>query len=317
MPRKFPNLLRKFGNVVVIFALILVFSLLNPAFLSVYNFMNIIRQIAMMGIVSVGFTFVLIGGGLDLSVSSQIAFMNICVAAMMANWNVNPVIAVLIGICLTTLIGLFNGYVISKTGIPPLIATLAMQTVLRGASYIISNGYPIYGIPDGIKYFGQGYIFKIIPFPGLIFLIAIVFGVIVLNKTYLGRHFYALGSNAEATRLAGINIHFTRTISYTILGFLTGVAGLIMLGRVGSGQPNIATNFEMNVLTACVIGGVSINGGRGTIAGTILGVIIIGILNNGMSLAGANEYWQMVITGTALFAVVIFDSLNHAKGRKS
>lgn len=317
MPRKFPNLLRKFGNVVVIFALILVFSLLNPAFLSVYNFMNIIRQIAMMGIVSVGFTFVLIGGGLDLSVSSQIAFMNICVAAMMANWNVNPVIAVLIGICLTTLIGLFNGYVISKTGIPPLIATLAMQTVLRGASYIISNGYPIYGIPDGIKYFGQGYIFKIIPFPGLIFLIAIVFGVIVLNKTYLGRHFYALGSNAEATRLAGINIHFTRTISYTILGFLTGVAGLIMLGRVGSGQPNIATNFEMNVLTACVIGGVSINGGRGTIAGTILGVIIIGILNNGMSLAGANEYWQMVITGTVLFAVVIFDSLNHAKGRKS
>ncbi len=310
---KFSAFFKKFGNVFIIIALIVVFSMLNSAFLSFYNFMNIVRQIAMMGIVSVGFTFVLIGGGLDLSVSSQIAFMNIMVAAMIENWGFNPVISVVIGIFLTTCIGAFNGIVISKTGIPPLIATLAMQTVLRGAAYIISHGYPIYGIPEWIKFVGQGYLYEVIPFPGIILLVTIIAGTILLNKTYLGRHFYALGSNAEATRLCGINVHLTRTASYTILGFLTGVAGLIMLGRVGSGQPNIASSFEMNVLTACVIGGVSINGGKGSVLGAILGAVIIGILNNGMSIAGANEYWQMVITGTVLFSVVIIDSLSHIK----
>ena len=313
MSHKFSTFIKKYGNVFVIIALIIIFTLLNPVFLSVYNFMNIVRQIAMVGIISVGFTFVLIGGGLDLSVGAQIAFMNVCVATMITNWGFSPIISVVVGLLLTTLIGLFNGYVISKTSSPPLIATLAMQTILRGAGYLISGGYPIYGIPDGIKYLGQGYLFGVIPVPGLILIVIVLLGAFLLNKTYLGRHFYALGSNAEATRLAGINIHLTRTVTYAMLGLLTGLAGLIMLGRVGSAQPNIATNYEMNALTACVIGGVSINGGKGTVFGALLGAIVIGILNNGMSLAGANEYWQMVITGAVLLTVVLFDSLNHAK----
>ena len=313
MSHKFSTFIKKYGNVFVIIALIIIFTLLNPVFLSVYNFMNIVRQIAMVGIISVGFTFVLIGGGLDLSVGAQIAFMNVCVATMITNWGFSPIISVVVGLLLTTLIGLFNGYVISKTSIPPLIATLAMQTILRGAGYLISGGYPIYGIPDGIKYLGQGYLFGVIPVPGLILIVIVLLGAFLLNKTYLCRHFYALGSNAEATRLAGINIHLTRTVTYAMLGLLTGLAGLIMLGRVGSAQPNIATNYEMNALTACVIGGVSINGGKGTVFGALLGAIVIGILNNGMSLAGANEYWQMVITGAVLLTVVLFDSLNHAK----
>ena len=313
MSHKFSTFIKKYGNVFVIIALIIIFTLLNPVVLSVYNFMNIVRQIAMVGIISVGFTFVLIGGGLDLSVGAQIAFMNVCVATMITNWGFSPIISVVVGLLLTTLIGLFNGYVISKTSIPPLIATLAMQTILRGAGYLISGGYPIYGIPDGIKYLGQGYLFGVIPVPGLILIVIVLLGAFLLNKTYLGRHFYALGSNAEATRLAGINIHLTRTVTYAMLGLLTGLAGLIMLGRVGSAQPNIATNYEMNALTACVIGGVSINGGKGTVFGALLGAIVIGILNNGMSLAGANEYWQMVITGAVLLTVVLFDSLNHAK----
>ena len=313
MSHKFSMFIRKYGNVFVIIALIIIFTLLNPIFLSVYNFMNIVRQIAMVGIISVGFTFVLIGGGLDLSVGAQIAFMNVCVATMITNWGFPPIISVIIGLLLTTLIGFFNGFAISKTSIPPLIATLAMQTILRGAGYLISGGYPIYGIPEGIKYLGQGYLFGVIPVPGLILVVIVLLGVFLLNKTYLGRHFYALGSNAEATRLAGINVHLTRTVTYAILGLLTGLAGLIMLGRVGSAQPNIATNYEMKALTACVIGGVSINGGKGTVFGALLGAIVIGILNNGMSLAGANEYWQMVITGSVLLAVVLFDSLNHAK----
>lgn len=145
----------------------------------------------------------------------------------------------------------------------------------------------------------------------------IVFGVVLLNKTYVGRYIYALGSNTEAARLAGINVHFVRTLTYTLLGFLTGIAGLVMMARVGSGQPNIGEGFEMNVLTAAVLGGVSINGGKGTIFGAIIGAAIIGVLNNGMSIIGANDYWQKVITGIVLFVVIVFDSLNQAKRKAS
>lgn len=305
--------IKQYAIIVVFILLIIVFSILSPAFSTLNNVMNIVRQISMMSIVVVGFTFVLLGGGLDLSIGSQIAIMNVSVAYMIVNWGVNPILAVIIGIAMTTGIGFFNGYMISKTGIPPLIATLAMLTALRGATFLISKGYPIYGIPDYLKFIGQGNLFNIIPIPGLIMAGVIAFGIILLNKTYIGRHFYALGSNTEATRLAGINISFTRTTTYTLLGFLTGIAGLVMLTRVGSGQPNIGEAFEMNVLTAAVLGGVSVNGGKGTIPGAIIGAAIIGVLNNGMSIIGANDYWQKVITGIVLFTVIVFDSMNRNK----
>jgi len=313
---KLVNFVRQYAIIVVLFALVIVFSILSPAFSTLNNAMNIVRQISMMSIVAVGFTFVLIGGGLDLSVGSQIAIMNVSVAFMIVNLGFNPILAVIIGIAMTTGIGWFNGFMITKTGIPPLIATLAMLTTLRGATYLISKGYPIYGIPDYLKVIGQGNIFNVIPIPGVIMVVVIAFGIILLNKTYIGRHFYALGSNTEATRLAGINIHFTRTATYTLLGFLTGIAGLVMLTRVGSGQPNIADGFELMVLTAVVLGGVSVNGGKGNIPGAIIGAAIIGVLNNGMSIIGANDYWQKVITGMVLFAVVVFDSMSRTK-RKS
>lgn len=316
MSLKLSRFFRQYAIIVVLIALIIVFSILSPAFSKINNAMNIIRQISMMSIVAVGFTFVLIGGGLDLSVGSQIAIVNVCVPMMITNIGVHPILAVIIGIAITTAIGFFNGYLITKTGVPPLIATLAMQTALRGLDYILTQGYPIYGIPDYLKVIGQGNIFGIIPVPGVIMVAVIAFGIILLNKTYIGRHFYALGSNTEATRLAGINVHFTRTLSYTLLGFLTGIAGIVMLTRVGSGQPNIATGFEMNVLTACVLGGVSVSGGKGTIPGAIIGSAIIGVLNNGMSIVGANDYWQQVITGIVLLVVVVFDSLSQ-RNRKS
>lgn len=312
MELKLTNFVKQYAIIIVLIALIAVFSILSPAFSTINNAMNIIRQISVMGIVAVGFTFVLIGGGLDLSVGSQIAIMNVSVALMIVEHGVNPILAVIIGIVMTTVIGFFNGYMITKTGIPPLIATLAMMTTLRGVTFIMSKGYPIYGIPDYLKVIGQGNIYKI-PVQGIIMAGIIVLGIILLNKTYIGRHFYALGSNTEATRLAGINIHFTRTTTYTLLGFLTGIAGLVMLTRVGSGQPNIANGFELNVLTAAVLGGVSVNGGKGNIPGAIVGTAIIGVLNNGMSIIGANDYWQKVITGIVLFVVVVFDSISQSK----
>lgn len=313
MTQKITKFIKQYMIIVLFIVLVICFSLMAPAFASFANWMNIIRQISMMSVVTVGFTFVLIGGGLDLSVGSQIAILDICVAGMITNLGVNPILAAVLGVLLTTVIGTFNGFVISKTGIPPLIATLAMQTALRGATFLISGGYPIYGIPDYMKLLGQGNLFGVFPVPGLVMIAAIIFGVVLLNKTYIGRHFYALGSNAEAARLAGINVHFTRVLTYGLLGFLTGIAGVVMLCRTGSGQPNIANAFEMDVLTACVLGGVSVNGGKGNIPGAIIGAAIIGVLNNGMSILGANDYWQQVITGVVLFVVVVFDSFSHNK----
>ncbi|WP_411336759.1 ABC transporter permease [Ruminococcus gauvreauii] len=316
MKRKVSSGFKQYMIFLIFIALIIIFSIISPAFFAVGNAMNIIRQISMMGIVTVGFTFVLIGGGLDLSVGSQIAIMNIIICYLIINMGVNPILALIIGIAFTTLIGTFNGFVISRTGIPPLIATLAMQTALRGAAFVISNGYPMYGIPDYLKTIGQGNLFGFFPIPGLIMIAVIVFGIVLLNKTYIGRHFYALGSNEEALRLTGVNTHFTRVLTYALLGFLTGIAGIVMLCRTGSGQPNIANSFEMDVLTAAVLGGVSVNGGKGSIAGAIIGAAIIGVLNNGMSIMGANDYWQQIIKGIVLLAVVVFDSFGRS-GKKA
>jgi ribose transport system permease protein len=317
MTEKLSAFFKRYAILAATAALVIIFSILSPTFLKLNNAMNIVRQISMLGIVVVGFTFVLIGGGLDLSVGSQIAIMDVSVAMLIVNAGVNPILAALLGILLTTAIGFFNGYVISRTDIPPLIGTLAMLTALRGATFILSKGYPIYGIPDYLKVLGQGNFFGVIPVPGVIMAVIILCGSLLLNKTYIGRHFYALGSNAEATRLAGIDIRFTRTLTYTLLGFLTGIAALVMLCRTGSAQPNIADGFEMNVLTACVLGGVSVNGGKGNISGAIIGAVTIGILNNGMSIIGANDYWQKVITGIVLLVVVVFDSLSRTKGKPS
>ena len=315
MKSKLPGLMKKYMIVLIFAVLIIVFSAISPAFFAVGNAMNIIRQISMMGIVTVGFTFVLVGGGLDLSVGSQIAIMDILICTMIVNAGIHPIVAMFLGILFTTGIGIFNGFIISKTGIPPLIATLAMQTALRGAAFVISNGYPLYGIPDWMKTIGQGNLFGVFPVPGIIMIVVIVFGILLLNKTYIGRHIYALGSNEEAARLTGINIHFTRVLTYAMLGFLTGIAGVIMLCRTGSGQPNVADTFEMDVLTAAVLGGVSVNGGKGTIIGAIIGAAIIGVLNNGMSIMGANNYWQQIIKGIVLLAVVVFDSFSQKEKR--
>lgn len=317
MTHKLSNILKQYMIFIIFIVLIIGFSIMSPAFFAVGNAMNIIRQISMMGIVTIGFTFVLIGGGLDLSVGSQIAIMDILICCMIINMGMNPVLALIIGVAFTTLIGTFNGFVISKTGIPPLIATLAMQTALRGAAFVISNGFPMYGIPDYLKIIGQGNLFGVFPVPGLIMIVMIIFGVVLLNKTYIGRHFYALGSNEEAARLTGINVHYTRILTYSLLGFLTGIAGVVMLCRTGSGQPNIATAFEMDVLTAAVLGGVSVNGGKGTIIGAIIGAAIIGVLNNGMSIMGANDYWQQIIKGIVLLAVVVFDGFSRLDKKTS
>lgn len=304
------GIIRKYGVIIMLAVLIIVFSILRAStFLTVNNFLNVARQVSMLAIVAVGMTMVLLAGGIDLSVGAQMAMVGVSVSLLIRDLGMNPLLACILGLLFTTLVGFINGTLITFTKIAPLIATLAMQTILSGLSYIICGGMPVYGLPNSIKVMAQGYLFGAIPIPVLTMLVIVFLGDFLLTRTYPGRYIRAIGSNEEATRLSGINVKFYRVLVYTISGFLAGMAGIILLGRVSSGQPSAGKGFEMDVLTAIVLGGVSVMGGKGKVSGAFLGVMIIGILNNGMSIMAINDYYQLVIKGLVFLSAVIFDSL--------
>ena len=309
---KVKNILSKYGIILVLFVLIAIFGVGNETFLTVSNFITIVRQITVVTIMTIGMTFVLIAGGIDLSVGTQLSFVGVITATLFTKYGVNPMLACLVGILLATAVGTINGLFIANTKVPPLIATLAMQQILKGLGYIISSGRPIYGLPDSVKFIGQGYI-GFIPFPVIIMILAICFGLFILNKTYLGRHFYIVGSNEEVGRLSGIKTKREKTLAFTLCGFLTGVAAIIMMSRINSGSPTVGVGYEMDVLTAAVLGGVSVNGDEGKLYGAVVGALIMGVLTNGLLIMNVSEYYQMVIKGLVLAAAIAFDSYKNTK----
>jgi len=303
----FGSFYSKVGNLLILAIIFIIFIFLSPVFLNSTNLLNILRQVSMVGIVSVGFTLLLISGGFDLSVGSQIAFASVIIALMIKD-GMPSVPAVIIGLCTTALFGFIIGIIVVKAKVHPLIVTLGMMTSIRGLAFIISGAMPIYEIPDWIKFMGQGLLFGFLPVQVVLMIIIIAVGAIILNNTYFGRYLYAIGSNTEAAELCGINTDLIRVLAYTITGFLTGIAAIVMMGRVSSAQPSIASGFELDVLTAVVLGGVSLNGGQGSMVRAMIGVLIIGILSNGMSLIGLGDYWQQLLKGIILIAVIIADS---------
>ncbi len=302
----------KMGILIVLIGMIILFSFLSSNFFTVDNFLNVLRQVSMLGIAAVGFVFVLLTGGIDLSIGSQVTFVNIVCAYFMVNMGMPPLAAVLLCILFTTIIGLVNGLIITKLNILPLITTLCMMNILKGLSYIICSGMPIFGFSDAFKFLGQGYIGPV-PVPIIIMAIAFIAGGFILTKTYFGRYFYAVGGNEEAASLSGVNTTFVKILVYVLCGFFAGVAGVIWLSRVNSGQPVTGTGFEFDVLTAVVLGGVSTVGGEGDITGALIGVIIIGLLNNGLVLINVSEYFQLVIKGIVLLVAVGADSRRRMK----
>lgn len=302
MPR-----MKELGIVLVLVLLIIVFSLLTPNFLDPSNLFNIIRQIATLGICAVGFAFVLITGGIDLSLGYQISLNIVVAGLLMSEMNAPWYVAVLVVLVLGTCIGLINGLIITLTGVAPLIVTLAMLTILNGASYLLSKGLPIFGFPSEFSFLGQGAIAGV-PV-SLIFLIVVwVVGILILNKTYIGRYFYAIGNNSEAARLSGVNTKSTTILVYALCGFFTAIGAILLLSRLNSAQSATGAGFEFSVLTACVLGGVSVMGGRGTLFGVFIGVLIVGVLDNGLVLLNVSEYIQLVIKGVILLVAVIYDA---------
>lgn len=309
------KLLKEKAIYIVLLAIILFFTAATDTFFSVNNLMNIVRQVSMLGIASVGMTFVILLGGIDLSTGSIITFVNIFMAYMMVNMEMNMWLAGIIILVLSTLIGLLNGIEVAVFKIPALIATFATQTIFAGIAYLISGGMPISGFPEKFAVIGQGYV-GIVPVPVIIMVVVFAVGSFILNKSYFGRYFYALGGNEDATKLSGIRVKRVKMLVYSLSGFFAGLAGIVMLSRTNSGQATSGKGFEFEVITAVVLGGVSVSGGSGKISNVIGGALIMGVLSNGMVLMDVSSYMQMVIKGIILVLAVGFDCWQKDEARE-
>lgn len=298
--------IKKYGIYVVLLLLVIFFAISTKAFLVPSNLFNVARQVSMLGIASVGMAFVLLLGGIDLSIGSQITVVNIVAAWMMVNGNLNPVLSCIIALVISVFVGFLNGWIIANINMPPLIVTLSSMTILEGIAYIISGGIPIFGFPKSFAVIGQGYIGPV-PIPVVIMILILGIGSFILNKTFFGRYFYAVGGNEEAAKLSGINVKRVKYLVYTLSGLFAGIAGVVMLSRTNSGQALAGKGFEFDVLTAVVLGGVSVNGGSGKISNVVAGVLILGVLSNGMVLLNVSQYVQMVTKGIVLLVAVGFD----------
>ena len=282
-------------------------------FTSKSNIVNILRQVSYYGIASVGMTFVILIGGIDLSIGSIITLVNMVCAYMMVNMGINMWIAILVSLIISVIIGLINGGMVATIGMPALIATFASQTVFEGLAYIITNGRPISGftkIYPAINLFARWTVLGI-PVCALIMVACFLVGSFILNKTYFGRYFYAIGGNEEASTLSGIMVNKMKYLIYALSGFFAGLAGIVLLSRSGSAQTTVGKGLEFDVITCVVLGGVSVSGGIGRISGVVAGVLIIGSLTNGMILMNVSEYTQMVVKGLVLAVAVGLDCMSN------
>lgn len=292
----------------VLVVLVVAFTIANQRFIHPDNLLTLLRQVSMYGIASIGMTFVILLGDIDLSIGTIMSFVNIICAYMMVFMGMNMVLAIIISIIAATLIGVLNGFMVSSVGIPAIIATFATQTAFNGLALIICGGMPISGFPDGFSKIGQGYV-GIVPIPVIIMIICFAIGSFVLNKTYFGRYFYAVGGNVEAAKLSGIRVGVVKYLVFALSGFFAGLSGIVLLSRTNSGNASAATGWEFDVITCVVLGGVSITGGYGKMSGVVAGTCIIGALQNGMVLMNINSYVQDIIMGIVLACAVGFDCI--------
>jgi inositol transport system permease protein len=299
-------ILNKYGIIFILIAGCLLLTILNQNFLRVKNLINVVRQVAVTGIIGMGVTFCIVTAGTDLSSGSVVGLVGI-LSAMATVRGVSLPLALLFASAIGTLTGLVNGIIIVKGNIAPFIATLGMMTAARGAALLCSNGKPISLSSEAFKFIGQGSIIGI-PIPVIIFTIMGLITHVILSKFRFGRHVYAVGGNAQAAITCGINKDRVLIMVYTLAGFMTSIAGIILTARVGSGQPNSGLNYEFEAITGAVIGGTSFNGGVGRISGTMIGALIIGVLNNGMDLLGISPYWQQVVKGVIIISAVVLDA---------
>ena len=290
----------------VLLLMCLVFSQLSSRFLTLSNFQNLMRNTAPLAIAGCGMTAIMIARGIDLSVGSVLAASTVLAAAL-AVAGVPLYLAFALALLFGALVGMANGVIIAGMRVSPIIVTLGMLNIGRGIAYLISPSAILVGLPPNWSDIGTGKIW-ILPFPIVIALAVIAIFMWLTTSSKFGKRIYAIGGNEEAARLSGINVERTLVVLYMLCGFTAALAGLVLSSRVGSGDPNIGIGFELQVIAAVIIGGTSLSGGEGRILGTVIGALIIGVLSNGLNLAGVEPFWQYVAQGLVLIAAVIVDS---------
>ncbi|MCQ9278750.1 MULTISPECIES: ABC transporter permease subunit [Staphylococcus] len=287
--------------------LIIVVSILNPSFLDLSNLLNLLRQISINGLIAFGMTFIILTGGIDLSVGSILALSSAFIALMITS-GVDPIIALIIGVLIGFILGAVNGLLVTKGNMAPFIATLATMTIFRGLTLVITDGNPITNLGDSYLFqlFGKGY-FIGIPVPAVTMIIVFIILLIILQKTTFGRHTYAIGGNEVAAKISGIKVNKIKIFIYGISGLMSALAGGILTSRLNSAQPTAGMSYELDAIAAVVLGGTSLTGGKGRIVGTLIGVLIIGVLNNGLNLLGVSSFYQQVVKGVVILIAVLID----------
>ena len=305
MPALDRNLLHRFGLLLVILLVGLALSLSTDTFLSVANFTNVARQVSINGILAVGVTFVLLTAGVDLSLGSVVALSGVACATFAHPGEHGVLIPIAVGLLTGAACGLVNGVLVTRGGVAPFIVTLGMMTVARGLALIFSGGRPVANMSNDLTALA-GDIFGF-PIPVLCFAGVAFAAWFFLRNFRLGRHIYAVGGNENAARAAGVPVERVKLFAYGLCGLLTGLAGVVLAARITTGQPNAGQAYELDAIAAVVIGGTSLAGGVGTITGTLLGVLLIGVINNGLDLMGVSSYYQAVIKGVIIVGAVWLD----------
>ncbi|WP_242401331.1 ABC transporter permease [Brevibacillus laterosporus] len=293
------------GPLLGLFLLVIILSIVSSDFLTVSNIFNVLRQVSINALIAFGMTFVILTGGIDLSVGSTLALSSALSAGLMASGG-DPFLAIVVGLLAGLVMGAFNGILVAKGNVAPFIATLATMTVFRGLTLVYTEGKPITGLPDSFGLVGKSFFLQI-PMPVIWMLLSLVALYFILKHTTFGRHVYALGSNEEATRLSGISTTKVKIWVYSISGLFASLAGIILTSRLNSAQPTAGTSYELDAIAAVVLGGTSLSGGKGWIVGTLIGAMIIGVLNNGLNLLNVSSFYQLVAKGAVILIAVLLD----------
>ena len=317
--KKYTNSMAKFQSLIALFVLCLVLSLLTDKFLVMDNIWNVMRQISVNICIATGMTLVVLTGGIDLSVGSVLALSGAMAAGLLKNGlqfaSANIFVgftvlgAILAGLLVGSVLGLFNGWTITRFKVPPFVATLAMLTIARGLTLLWTRGFPLSNLGSNFDFIGTGW-FLGIPLPVWISGIIVMLTVLLTRKTRLGRYIYAIGGNENAAILSGINIRKVKIIVYTLAGMLAAIGGIVVTSRLDSAQPNAGLSYELDAIAAVVIGGTSLSGGKGSIWGTVIGAVTIGVLNNGLVLLNVSPFWQQVVKGFVILLAVMIDKAN-------
>jgi ribose/xylose/arabinose/galactoside ABC-type transport system permease subunit len=303
------KLLKQYAIIFILFGCIIFFSIMSPHFFTQQNLTNIFVQQSYVIIAAVGLSFVMISGGMDLSIGYQISTVGVT-TAVLVKWVGLPFpLCFVLGIAIGIALGAFNGWISVRLKVHTLIVTLGTMTVFQGLSYIISRQSVILNLPPAFKFFGQGYIFGFFPFSVVLMILSVGAASFILNCTRFGRRIYGVGSNEETARLSGVNVNAIRMIVFSICGFFVALSSIVLFGRSGSASSSTGPGIEFTAMTSAILGGISFTGGEGKMWGLVTGVLILGVLSNGMQLVGLNTYVQYIVKGFALLLAVGFDLL--------